>query len=146
MTYPRQSQSGEPAPAHEEPQPAFAGTMAPVAHYGEGSLGAYDLGKSYGGRQVVREASLAVRRGEAQGVSELVRGALPHHRRERQHRAADLGADAEHLSVMDSVQTPVKWRCRHFFASDGLVQSTHRHNPLSLFRLTSVDSCIEHKS
>jgi lipopolysaccharide export system ATP-binding protein len=68
MTYPRQSQSGEPAPAHEEPQPAFAGTMAPVAHYGEGSLGAYDLGKSYGGRQVVREASLAVRRGEAVGL------------------------------------------------------------------------------
>jgi lipopolysaccharide export system ATP-binding protein len=39
-----------------------------VNHYGEGSLGAYNLGKSYRGRQVVRNVSLAVRRGEAVGL------------------------------------------------------------------------------
>ncbi|MFZ9501060.1 MAG: ATP-binding cassette domain-containing protein, partial [Beijerinckiaceae bacterium] len=53
-----QSPPGPPAPAQ----------APPVAHYGEGSLGAYNLGKSYGGRQVVRDASLAVRRGEAVGL------------------------------------------------------------------------------
>ena len=39
-----------------------------VEHYGEGSLGAYNLGKSYGGRQVVQNVSLALRRGEAVGL------------------------------------------------------------------------------
>lgn len=39
-----------------------------VDHYGEGSLGAYNLGKSYRGRQVVQNVSLAVRRGEAVGL------------------------------------------------------------------------------
>jgi lipopolysaccharide export system ATP-binding protein len=54
------------------PAPASDGFDAPdvvnVEHYGEGSLGAYNLGKSYGGRQVVRNVSLAVRRGEAVGL------------------------------------------------------------------------------
>ena len=46
------------------------GARAPVvvAHYGEGSLGAYNLGKSYGGRQVVQNVSLALKRGEAVGL------------------------------------------------------------------------------
>ncbi len=49
---------------------AEPGARAPVvvAHYGEGSLGAYNLGKSYGGRQVVQNVSLALLRGEAVGL------------------------------------------------------------------------------
>jgi lipopolysaccharide export system ATP-binding protein len=39
-----------------------------VASFAEGSLGAYNLGKSYRGRQVVKNVSLAVRRGEAVGL------------------------------------------------------------------------------
>jgi lipopolysaccharide export system ATP-binding protein len=46
----------------------YGGRSVHVEHYGEGSLGAYNLGKSYGGRQVVRDVSLAVRRGEAVGL------------------------------------------------------------------------------
>ena len=34
----------------------------------EGALGVYNLGKSYGGRQVVKDVSLVVRRGEAVGL------------------------------------------------------------------------------
>ena len=34
----------------------------------EGTLGVYNLGKSYGGRQVVKDVSLLVRRGEAVGL------------------------------------------------------------------------------
>ena len=34
----------------------------------EGALGVYNLGKSYGGRQVVKDVSLTVRRGEAVGL------------------------------------------------------------------------------
>ncbi|MFN3891199.1 MAG: LPS export ABC transporter ATP-binding protein [Beijerinckiaceae bacterium] len=69
----------DPAPdarydaASHDPQGAYGydGQGAPefyVDHYGEGSLGAYHLGKSYRGRQVVRNVSLAVRRGEAVGL------------------------------------------------------------------------------
>ena len=39
-----------------------------AASFAEGSLGAYNLGKSYRGRQVVKNVSLAVRRGEAVGL------------------------------------------------------------------------------
>ena len=54
----------DPAAYGDEPtQPEFY-----VDHYGEGSLGAYHLGKSYRGRQVVQDVSLAVRRGEAVGL------------------------------------------------------------------------------
>ncbi len=58
----------------QEPDYTYAyaddGAQAPpyVDHYGEGSLGAYNLGKSYRGRQVVQNVSLAVRRGEAVGL------------------------------------------------------------------------------
>ncbi len=48
-----------PAPQDEAPQP-----------YGgfEGTLGVHHLGKSYGGRQVVKDVSLQVQRGEAVGL------------------------------------------------------------------------------
>jgi lipopolysaccharide export system ATP-binding protein len=42
-------------------------TAEPVA-LGDGWLGVYHLGKSYGGRQVVQDVSLAVQRGEAVGL------------------------------------------------------------------------------
>ncbi len=64
------------APVSSKQQPAaeaqashpYGDRNVEVEHYGEGSLGAYNLGKSYGGRQVVRDVSLAVRRGEAVGL------------------------------------------------------------------------------
>ncbi len=46
----------------------FAHPTAEPAALGEGWLVAYHLGKSYGGRQVVQDVSLAVRRGEAVGL------------------------------------------------------------------------------
>ncbi|HEY8578481.1 MAG TPA: ATP-binding cassette domain-containing protein, partial [Beijerinckiaceae bacterium] len=55
--------SAESAGAYDD-----APDLVDVAHYGEGSLGAYNLGKSYRGRHVVRNVSLAVRRGEAVGL------------------------------------------------------------------------------
>ena len=57
----------EPAPALD----ALASRDLPqreVAHLGDGSLGAYNLGKSYKGRQVVANVSLNVRRGESVGL------------------------------------------------------------------------------
>ncbi|MDH7797324.1 MULTISPECIES: LPS export ABC transporter ATP-binding protein [unclassified Beijerinckia] len=57
----------EPAPALD----ALASRELPppeVAHLGDGSLGAYNLGKSYKGRQVVANVSLNVRRGESVGL------------------------------------------------------------------------------
>jgi lipopolysaccharide export system ATP-binding protein len=40
----------------------------PYAHAGEGALAAYGLAKTYGGRKVVRDVSMYVRRGEAVGL------------------------------------------------------------------------------
>jgi lipopolysaccharide export system ATP-binding protein len=52
------------APAEEEPWLP----LETSERLGEGSLGAYNLGKSYGGRQVVQNVSVAVRQGEAVGL------------------------------------------------------------------------------
>ena len=60
---PQPQQGAEYAYADESAQ-----ALHYVDHYGEGSLGAYNLGKSYRGRQVVQNISLAVRRGEAVGL------------------------------------------------------------------------------
>ncbi|MDB5572665.1 MAG: lptB [Hyphomicrobiales bacterium] len=62
----RAAKTGQPSDALADHP--YGGRSVHVEHYGEGSLGAYNLGKSYGGRQVVRDVSLAVRRGEAVGL------------------------------------------------------------------------------
>jgi lipopolysaccharide export system ATP-binding protein len=47
---------------------ADAAAQAPAERLGEGTLAAWSLGKSYKGRQVVRDVSLQLRRGEAVGL------------------------------------------------------------------------------
>jgi lipopolysaccharide export system ATP-binding protein len=47
---------------------ADAAAQAPVEQLGEGTLAAWNLGKSYKGRQVVQDVSLQLRRGEAVGL------------------------------------------------------------------------------
>ena len=65
----------DPDASSDAPQRDVLDVHAPFAHpspdpgaLGQGWLGAYHLGKSYGGRQVVQDVSLAVRRGEAVGL------------------------------------------------------------------------------
>jgi len=60
-------------PGHSAHSPAAAHFMTsdgsqPAAMGGVGSLAAHGLAKSYGGRKVVRDVSLSVRRGEAVGL------------------------------------------------------------------------------
>ena len=52
------------ADADEPPQEGHADPAQAL----EGTLGVHNLGKSYGGRQVVKDVSLLVRRGEAVGL------------------------------------------------------------------------------
>jgi lipopolysaccharide export system ATP-binding protein len=62
--------ASQPAAAAEPARPEVAATSAPAHATGEeaGILAVYNLGKSYGGRQVVKDVSIGVRRGEAVGL------------------------------------------------------------------------------
>ncbi|MGE4372208.1 MAG: LPS export ABC transporter ATP-binding protein [Xanthobacter sp.] len=58
------------APAHETPAPgvaSVAGSVGPAVATGD-ALASYGIAKTYGGRTVVRDVSLNVRRGEAVGL------------------------------------------------------------------------------
>ncbi|MFG1432106.1 LPS export ABC transporter ATP-binding protein [Xanthobacter sp. V2C-8] len=52
----------------DEALPPYDDLDDPYAHAGAGSLAAYGLAKTYGGRKVVRDVSMYVRRGEAVGL------------------------------------------------------------------------------